>query len=469
MAQTRAQTAAKRGRHPDEDRDSPTRKRRCPKMTQGKDQNSAAKDTLIPQPTAVLGIDLRGTGVQPTLAISNQRGLYHVVNATPSDRSVPFDDSKYQSTVHVFNCLHQTYNGNIVAPARARLTAAICLPFLTGEKPISELWQEYAPVLRCQCMLNEASIRESAEEDIKEIFRAISRDANRLLRRISRCRTLKAIGLSIPAHWTTQVRDKYKSIIAEVFGNFVQDIILLTDIDALFHFLYRELPEGFTPLYENGDKNIALVMDFRGYEMNASIIDVISSPQHNDQTGQDPYAASYRLKKSEGASGGYEQWEHNIVEACIQMLLDEGHIQSYDDVKPEERRRLHTDLNRFNRYDTNACYWFNFRVQGSNYAEGFCLQPDKICDAYTKAFEAVYQKADSMIKEALELSDGTARFLITGAFNESCFVKEKLMENYKHILEKNWISLYEYGIIGVETVMSKGAMYYCRSTLRRGV
>lgn len=269
------------------------------------------------------------------------------MHTTSETRNGRFTEGEFSSTIYPIDENGPLYNGNVAHPGRVALSAKMSFPSLVSNEFGLELHKEgYALVLSHLELLQDDEVCQRAKQGIKELFKAIYRRfrvqfSGRKLRV-----TIKAIGLSIPAHWTLEYEDLYRKIIMETFNNFQGDIFFLTEAEALAHYMFRDHRElliscergaqheqdqereededdeedededeedddedekderdegseedGYREQDEGRKRNpgrtVVLIMDFGGHNMNGCLIDIASGLE-----GEHP--GFYHLTKAQG-------------------------------------------------------------------------------------------------------------------------------------------------------------------------
>ncbi|TGJ85641.1 hypothetical protein E0Z10_g3083 [Xylaria hypoxylon] len=344
----------------------------------------------------------------------------HLLIQTLSTGNGRFVEGEYSSTIYPIDGRDTIYNGNVALPSRPSLSAKVSFPALVGESSGLNLHQKgYELVLRHIDLLKDDDVRKRAQQGIEALLHVISRDVYRQCSIIPPGLIIRAIALSIPAHWTLEFEDLYRAMITKSF-KYKGDIFFLTEAEALAHYLYREHRPILVPAQDDDEGSIVLIMDFGGHNMNACVIHIAG--------GSDEDPGFYHLTKAGDAGGGSEQWEHYIAQECLQEMIREGFIKPQHDATPKQRQSILDDFNRFKRdhcEDTNADFEFQYLKRRGG-TERLCLGADKIAAAHEKAFESALQKADAMIKEAANLSNKTARIIVTGGSVKSKLTREKL-------------------------------------------
>ncbi|KAI0428804.1 hypothetical protein F5Y09DRAFT_277102 [Xylaria sp. FL1042] len=414
-----------------------------------------------PPRKAFLGIDLGTTSLRATLFVPESKCPYDIVNRSSSSGNGRFSEGEYSSTIYPIDGDNPIYNGNVARPDRPSLSAKLSFPSLAIGPSSSNLYQKgYELVLLHLAMLNDDEVRKRARQGIEDLLHVLARDVSRQCDKIKPEVDITAIALSIPAHWTLEFEELYREMIQKTFNKYKVDIFFLTEAEALAHFLYhkRLLP----PLEDEkgkGKGNIVLIMDFGGHNTNGCLIDIASSS--DDEDSSSCYVGFYHVTKAEDAGGGSEQWEHYIAEECIQMMMDQGFIQSHQNVTPRQRQLLLDDFNRFkkNCEDTSADFEFRcLTLKGRT--RPLSLGADKVAAAHEKAFESALQKANFMIKQAAKLSDKKARIIITGGSVRSNFTREKLEKHcQKHGMSEGLRFIADEGVSNLTMRIAHGAAY----------
>ncbi|KAJ3578352.1 hypothetical protein NPX13_g2207 [Xylaria arbuscula] len=450
-----------------------------------------------PPDDAFLGIDLGTTSSRAVIVVPKTQQTYDVLHTTGGSSNGRFTEGEFSSTIYPIDGNVPLYNGNIIAQGRVAMSAKLSFPSLVSKKFVMELYQEgYALVLSHLELLKDDGARQRAVEGIKELFKTISRCLDTQFSGEGDEFTIRAIGLSIPAHWTLDFEDLYRSIIIETFNGFQGEIKFLTEAEALGHYLFRDHHKLIIPAkrgpgknskgekYEEQDhgRSVVLVLDFGGHNMNGCIMDIVSG-------SQEEYPGFYHLTKAKDAGGGSEQgsdlnsslsyhssfkslsnpinskWEHYVAEECIGMMMEEGVIRSRQDVKPEQRQLILDDFNAFKKdmpESSNKKFYVSCLLRdGSKAYLPEPLDHGEIIAAHKKAFESAFQVADSMIKEAAVLSNQAARIIVTGGSIKSRLTEEKLKELcQKHgIDENNLVCIAKRGVHGLNMRVAHGAAY----------
>ncbi|KAI1360818.1 hypothetical protein F5Y08DRAFT_316577 [Xylaria arbuscula] len=442
-------------------------------------RRAASQRRPSPPPDAFLGIDLGTTSSRARLVVPETQQTYDIVHYPSSTRNGRFTEGEFSSTIYPIDGNGPLYNGNVTAPGRVALSAKISFPSLVGEEFGMELHQEgYALVLGHLELLKDDRARQRAEQGIKELFKTISKRLEKQFSGKNLRVAIKAIGLSIPAHWTLEYEDLYRSIVIETFDSFQGEILFLTEAEALAHYLFRDHHELLISAKGDQDQDIedgegseedeyedrgqgrevVLIMDFGGHNMNGCIINIASGSKQE-------HPGFYHLTKAQDAGGGSEQWEHYVAEECIGMMIKEGYIRSRQDVKPGQRQLLLDDFNTFKKAmceDSNEDFEVRRLVfDGRKATLPLVLNHERIIAAHKKAFNNAFQKADSMIKEAAMLSNKTARVIVTGGSVRSSLTEkklEKLCEN--HGIDKdNLVFVAKQGVLGLNMRIAHGAAY----------
>ncbi|KAI1429974.1 hypothetical protein F5Y12DRAFT_214812 [Xylaria sp. FL1777] len=422
------------------------------RITSRRAAKTAAKK---PPQEAFLGIDLGTTSSRAMLFVPASRRTYNIVNNSGSTGNGRFNEGEYSSTIYPVDGLDPVYNGNVAIPSRPSLSAKISFPSIVGESLGSNLHQKgYELVLHHLDMLQDDNARERARKGIEALLHVLSCDVDRQCSKIKPKVIIKAIALSIPAHWTLEFEELYREMIGKSFPKYQGDIFFLTEAEALAHFLYRSHREILVPTPGGKDGIIVLIIDFGGHNMNACIIDIAGGSE------DDP--GFYHLTKAQDAGGGSEQWEHYVAEECIQMMVHQGLIQAHGSATPQQRQLLLDDFNRFKKEyckQTDADFEFHY-LTPEGCTEPLFLGADKVAAAHQKAFESALQKASAMIKEAANLSNKEAHIMVTGGSAKSKLTKEKIEKLCKkHGMSDGLDFLGEQGLIDLNMRIAHGAAY----------
>jgi hypothetical protein len=180
----------------------------------------------------------------------------------------------------------------VACPDRIPLSAKVSFPPLAGEAPTSDLHRKGYELVQVHFdKLQDENIRERARHGIEALFHAVSRELDRQCSEmITATVNIRAIALSIPAHWTLDYEDEYRKIVQKAFSNFHGDIFFLTEAEALAHYLYRDHRAVLVPDPDDEHGNVVLIMDFGGHNM------VCSSclPDNNNTQSWDYQSAELR-------------------------------------------------------------------------------------------------------------------------------------------------------------------------------
>ncbi|RWA08219.1 hypothetical protein EKO27_g6889 [Xylaria grammica] len=388
-------------------------------------------------------------GIGCSLFVPSSGRTYDIVSKTSSTGNGRFKEEEYSSTIYPIDGLDIIYNGNVALPDRPSLSAKVSFPALVGEPSGSNLHQKgYELVLHHLYMLKDDNVRKRARRGIEALLHVISCDVDRQCSKIPSKVVVKAIALSIPAHWTLEFEDLYREMVRKAFSKYQGDIFFLTEAEALAHYLYREHRPVLVPdSYDDAGARV-LIMDFGGH--------------NNIAAGSDEDPGFYHLTKPGDAGGGSEQWEHYIAEDCIRILANEGYIDSDEDATPQQRQKILDDFNRFKRNhceDTDADFEFQYLAPKGR-TEKLVLEAVRITAAHEKAFDSALQKANSMIKEAAALSNKTARIIVTGGSVKSKLTKDRLEQRcQKHEMSDGLEFIGEQGISELNMRIAHGAAY----------
>ncbi|KAI1310472.1 hypothetical protein F5Y03DRAFT_392408 [Xylaria venustula] len=391
--------------------------------------------------------ELTQEGLKADLIASESKLKHDIVNKASSTGNGRFNEGEYSSTIYPIDGVGPVYNGNVADPGRPLLSAKVSTPSLVCNVSESNIHQKgYELVLHHLSMLENDDIRKRAREGIEALLQALFRDVDSQCSMIKpRVSSIRAITLSIPAHWTLEFEELYRGMIGNAYEHYhgkkyEGEIVFLTEPEALAHFLCREHGHILVPDPKE-KRTIVLIMDFGGHNM------------------EDKNPGFYHLTKAEDAGGGSEQWEHYVAEECIQMMIREGYILPFQDIAPKQRQVLLDDFNRFkkNSEDTNVDLEFRcLRSDGGT--EPLSLGAERVAAAHEKVFESAFEKANTMIKLAAALSNSNARIIVTGGSVKSKLTKEKVEEYCeKYHMSEGLDFMGEQGVSGLTMMIAQGA------------
>ncbi|KAI1325508.1 hypothetical protein F5Y16DRAFT_422803 [Xylariaceae sp. FL0255] len=404
-----------------------TRQRRIPTERRARTSQTAR---TRPLDAAYLGIDWGTTSLRARLFIPSNNRTVEVGSATFNQR---FGDGEYSSAIYPTEPREPIYNGNVIIPERYQLSAKVSVPPLIGTSSDSEIHQYgYELVQRHFDKLKDADTRKRALTGIEGLFREVYRDVQ------NRCREndlfIAAIVLAIPAHWTLEYEELYKGVIEATFTEYDGDIFFVTEAEAIARYLYQNERQILAPSQDDGDGTVVLIMDFGGHNMNGCLINIAASDDRDGDPG------FFLLAKAEDAGGGSEQWERYIAEECIQLMIREGLIPNDDSTSPQQNQMLLDDFNKFKKENcgkTNADFKFHYLAPDGR-TEPLSLSFSKVAEAHNQAFDFALHKADVMMEEATDISNGTARVIVTGGSVRCEFTRGNVEQlSQKHNISKD--------------------------------
>ncbi|KAK2016935.1 hypothetical protein LZ32DRAFT_655162 [Colletotrichum eremochloae] len=141
---------------------------------------------------------------------------------------------------------------------------------------------------------------------------------------------IKRIGLTIPAHWTIEEEEAYRTLIEKAFPKsrsrktwLQYSISFMTEIEGFAHFFFHD-PHRCKKYLGDEPDNFVLFLDFGGHSMNGCLY---YSRQIRGKL------AFYRVRDPFGAVGGSALWEAAVGDFCYKHAISKEGSKATDNSK----------------------------------------------------------------------------------------------------------------------------------------
>ncbi|KAI7786136.1 hypothetical protein LA080_004520 [Diaporthe eres] len=300
----------------------------------------APKD--VRDPEVVLCIDVGSTETRSVYAYPDNDDVRTQVveNRTESEEFSVNATAQFSSSIYPYDGNSKRYVGHADQSGREPTSAKFAPYIIVGTT--EEMQQQYHLLNRLQNERNKDGFNEKAfndrlKEGLKQLLRFVLTEAKRALdtRRLDQLGIrLKTVAMTVPSQWDLDFQDSYERLLKQVFTEVFEgvpqaaadaiDVVFHTEATALAQYIFNRSTSSKTLALGGGMPDIDTVLgkpnaqyfiDCGGHNANGTL-----ATYHRSQDGK---AVLYEIDRSQGAGGGTEMWNQDLLDQLAVLYRGE--------------------------------------------------------------------------------------------------------------------------------------------------